>query len=216
MVNTRAETSTDIQLATRCAAIASGGTALIHFAAAPAHWGSWALSAGVFVFVAACQAAWAYSAWTRPTSLVLGAGIAVNLAIAVLWISSRTEGIPFGPHAGQPEAVEGAGICALLLECYIVMGAGWAWIRESQAARVSGVRTALVLLGANGVIAVVVTLGLAATVNGGHQHGATQGVTEAHDVVPSPSAPSPSVQPSSAPVTDMGLHTDGHDHQHGD
>ena len=215
MVNTRAEKSTDIQLASRCAAIASGGAALIHLAAAPAHWGSWVLSAVFFVFVAVVQAMWAYVAWTRPTSLVLGAGIAVNLAISVLWISSRTEGIPFGPHAGQPEAVDGAGICALLLECYVVMGAGWAWIRESQAERVSGLRTTLVLLGANGVIAAVVTLGLAATLNGQHPHGTAPGVTEArgdaHSVVSVPSSP-----PSSAPVTDMGLHTDGHDHRHGD
>ena len=214
-MNTRAEKSTDIRLASRCAAIASAGAALIHLAAAPAHWGSWALSAVFFVFVAAFQATWAYLVWTKPTSLVLGAGIAVNLAIAVLWISSRTAGVPFGPHAGQREAVEGAGICALLLECYIVMGAGWAWIRENEAERVSGVRTALVLLGANGVIAAVVTLGLTSALHGHHPHGVTHGVTEAHGAVPSPPAPPPA-PPSSAPVTDMGLHTDGHDDQHGE
>lgn len=32
---------------------------------------------------------------------------------------------PFGPSAGEPEPVGAAGICVLLLQCYVVMGAGW-------------------------------------------------------------------------------------------
>lgn len=208
MVNTRAEKSTDIRLASRCAATASAGAALIHLAAAPMHWGHWVLSALFFVAVAVFQAGWAYLAWTRPTTAVLGAGIAVNLAVAVLWVVSRTDGVPFGPNAGRPEAVEGAGICALLLECYVVMGAGWALIRASQAEQVSGVRTALVLLGANGVVAVAVALGLTSALHGHHHHG----VTEAQPGV-SPPAVEP-VPDRGLPVTDMGLETDGHDHRH--
>ncbi len=214
-MTTRAEKSTDIRLAARCAAIASAGAALIHLAAAPAHWGGWALAGVFFVVVAAFQAAWARLAWTRPAGPVLGAGIAVNVAVAALWVASTTVGLSFGPHAGQREAVGGAGICALLLECYIVMGAGWAWFRGTQAEHVSGARTALVLVGANGVIAVMVALGLTSVLHGDHHHGVTPGVTEAHPVVAPP--PDSSLPVGEAqPVTDMGLETDGHDHHHGE
>lgn len=215
-MNTRAEKCTDIRLAARCAAIASVGAALIHLAAAPMHWGTWALAGVFFVATAAFQAAWAHAAWTQQTALVLGAGVVVNVAIAALWIASTTVGLSFGPHAGQREAVEGAGICALLLECYIVMGAAWAWFRGTQAEHVSGVRTALVLLGANGVIAVMVALGLTAVLHGDHQHGVTPGVTEAHGVVTPPSPSQPVSVGEALPVTDMGLETDGHAHQHGE
>ncbi len=210
-MDTRAARNTDIRLASRCAAIASAGAALIHLAAAPGHWGAWALAGVFLVAVAVSQAAWAYVVWTRPKTIVLGAGIAGNVAVAALWIAATTVGLSFGPHAGQREAVEGAGICALLLECYIVMGAGWAWFRGTQAEQVSGVRTALVLLGANGVIAVAVALGLTSVLQGDHQHP----VTEAHAVVTPPSA-EPVPDGAALPVTDMGLETDGHDHRHGE
>ena len=82
-----------------------------------------------------------------------------NAGFAALWIWSRTAGEPFGPNAGEPEAVQAAGICALLLECYIVMGAAWAWFRGDRAEPVSGFGSALVMLGANTVVVAAVTAG---------------------------------------------------------
>lgn len=75
-----------------------------------------------------------------------------------------------GPSAGQPEAVGTAGIAVLLLECYVVMGATWAWSRKFEPEEVSGFGRALVLMGANTIVAGAVTVGLVASLQGHHNH----------------------------------------------
>lgn len=216
----RAEAGTDSRVAARAAAIASLGAAVIHTAVTPDHWRDW-LPAGVFfASIAMFQLIWAVLAWTRPPSAVLAAGIAANAGIAALWVLSRTAGQPFGPNAGQTEAVQAAGICALLLECYVVMGAAWGWFRaEGRAAPVSGLGSTLVLLGANAVIASVVAVGLVSGVHGHDHHrdsdhredpttasaGADRVSPSAHRVLP----PQPPVDHG-----DHGDHGDHQDHRH--
>ena len=237
-VATNEATKTASRLAARCAAVASLGAAVIHFAVAPMHWRDWLPSGVFFASIAVFQLIWAFVAWSRPGSLVLAAGVLANAGSALLWVMSRTVGAPFGPYAGQPEAVEAAGICVLLLQCYVVMGAGWAWSRKYQTGEVSGFGRALVLMGANTVMAGAVAVGLAASLQG-HHHDHHGGSTEAqgerhagheahmdgnaHMEVhqhPSESLPQPMngvTQPSDAPtpaepglpVTDMGLDIDG-------
>lgn len=87
------------------------------------------------------QLIWARVVLARPTTAVLAAGIAANVGAAALWAVSRTAGAPFGPNAGEPELVQAAGLCALLLEVYVVMGAGWVWYRSHQAELISGFAT---------------------------------------------------------------------------
>lgn len=233
-VTPKAEVQTDSALAARCAAIASAGAGLIHFAEMPVHWLQWWLSGLFFAVVAVFQLMWAFLSWTRPRTLLLAIGIAANAAAAALWAASRTSGLPFGPHAGAPEAVEAAGICALLLECYVIMGAAWAWLQDYEPEAVSRFRSALVLLGANGVIAGTVCVGIASTFQG---HAERHGPLEAHrnprvDIPqhhvepaspPAPSAPRAPLltvpelaDPADAglPVADLALHNDG-DHSPG-
>ena len=169
-VNFRAEAGTDRRLAARAAAIASLGAAAIHIAVLPGHWREWLPSGVFFASVAVFQLVWAILAWTRPPSVLLAAGIFANLGLAGLWVVARTAGQPFGPHAGETEAVQAAGICALLLECYVVMGALWAWFRsEERTAPVSGFSSAAVLLGANALVVTAVTVGVVSGVRG-HDH----------------------------------------------
>ncbi|HEX9832425.1 MAG TPA: hypothetical protein VGA66_04935 [Mycobacterium sp.] len=160
---------TDGRVAARAAATASVGAAVIHFAVTPAHWSDWLPSGVFFASIAVFQLIWALLAWTRPPAVLLAAGIVANAGFAALWVWSRTAGEPFGPNAGEPEPVQAAGICALLLECYIVMGAAWAWYRGDRAEPVSGVGSALILLGANTVVAAAVTAGVASGLHG-HDH----------------------------------------------
>lgn len=165
---------TDIRVAARAAAIASIGAAVIHFAVTPSHWSDWLPSGVFFASIAVFQLIWAFLVWTRPPAVLLAAGIVANAGFAALWVWSRTAGEPFGPNAGEPEPVQAAGICALLLECYIVMGAAWAWFRGDRAAPVSGVGSALVLLGANTVVAAAVTAGVASGLQGHDHHHAPE------------------------------------------
>ena len=199
----------DNRLSARCAAVASIGAAVIHLGVTPAHWRDWAASGVFFASIAVFQLVWGFLAWSRPTAVALAAGIAVNAGSVGLWIVSRTGGMPFGPHAGQPEAVEAAGICVLLLQCYVIMGALWTWLRSSRAQQVSGTGRALVLLGANSVMAVAVTVGLASGLQG-HRHDLPPLSTPATTAAHTESAQTPHAEP----VTNMGLHTGGDHHDH--
>lgn len=166
---------TDNRLAARCAAVASIGAAVIHFAVAPMHWKDWVPAGVFFASIAFFQLAWGFLAWSRPTRLLLATGIAANVGSAALWVVSRTAGAPFGPpNAGAAEAVEAAGICVLLLQCYVVMGAAWVLVRRYRAhAFFSGVGRTLVLVGANTVMALAVTAGLASGLHGHQRHHGT-------------------------------------------
>ena len=165
-VSRRAATKTDSGLAARVAAVASLGAALIHFAVIPTHWKEWIPSGLFFVSIALFQLIWARVVLTRTTTAVLAAGILGNVGAAALWALSRTAGAPFGPHAGEPEFVQAAGLCAVLLEVYVVMGAGWVWYRGRQAAPIPAFANAIVLLGLGAVIASAATVG----VTSGLQH----------------------------------------------
>ncbi|MGZ8801260.1 MAG: hypothetical protein ACXWZL_01200 [Mycobacterium sp.] len=221
-------------MAARAAAAASIGAAVIHFAVTPAHWLDWLPSGIFFASIAVFQLIWALLAWTRPPAILLAAGVIANAGFAALWVWSRTAGEPFGPNAGEPEAVQAAGICALLLECYIVMGAAWAWFRGDRAEPVSSVGSALVLLGANTVVAVAVTAGVASGLQGhdhhhapdeaqseyqaphnehtaGHPNQSEPAVPLDAQVTRPPTAPEPAE--SSLPPTELSHDTDG-DHHH--
>ncbi|WP_144418227.1 hypothetical protein [Mycobacterium sp. EPa45] len=218
---------THSQLAARCGAVASIGAAVIHFAVTPMHWQDWMPSGLFFASIAVFQLLWGFLVWSRPTALLLIAGVLGNAGSAALWVMSRTAGAPIGPNAGEPEAVEAAGICVLLLQCYVVMGAGWALSRRYRTDEVSGWGRALVLLGANTVMAGAVTVGLASTLQGHHHHHGAEaeaGQEPAHTThmeghphhadptVPpggGPTQPSPAAVPGEPgrPVTDMKLNT---------
>ncbi len=201
---------------------------MIHVAVTPLHWRDWVLSGLFFAIVAVFQLIWAYFAWSRPTVLVLAAGIALNIGLVALWVTSHTTGAPFGPNAGQPEAVEPAGISVQLLQCYVVMGAAWAWFRGYQAEEVSGFNRAMVMLGAHTVMVGAVTVGLTSSFVGHHHHHdePAQMQAEDHHRAITPPAVVPAEQ--GLPVTDMGLDTgsgapppggpapdaDGHQHHH--
>jgi hypothetical protein len=168
-MSSRAATGSDSKVAARAAALASLGAAVIHFAATPAHWRDWMPSGLFFATIAVFQLLWAILVWTRPPVLLLAAGMVVNATTAALWVWAHTAGAPLGPNAGATEAVSAAGICVLLLECYVVMGAAWAWYRRDQPESVSSFASAAVLLGANTVVVAAVAAGVFSGLQG-HDH----------------------------------------------
>lgn len=194
----RAATETDSGLALRLAATASFGAAVIHFAVVPTHWNEWAPSGLFFVSMALFQLIWARLLLTRTTTAVLAAGILGNAGAAALWLVSRTAGAPFGPHAGLPELVQAADLCALLLEVYVVMGAGWVWYRGRRVAPIPAFANGIALLGLGAVIASAATVGVASSLQGGHHgpaaaepehHTTTIGHGDGHHDHPAPAAP---------------------------
>lgn len=200
-------TDTDGRVAARAAAVASIGAATIHLAVTPGHWREWLPSGLFFASVAVFQLLWAFLAWTRPPAALLATGIGVNTGLAALWVFSRTAGAPFGPNAGQTEAIKAAGICALLLECYIIMGAAWAWLRSDERAQpVSGISSALVLFGANTVVAVAATVGFASGLQGHDHHDG------GHRVPVEAEGSTPGSTESFVGTVDSAHHEGGHQH----
>jgi hypothetical protein len=226
-MSSRAATGSDSTVAARAAAFASLGAAVIHFAVTPAHWRDWMPSGLFFATVAVFQLLWAILAWTRPPVLLLAAGMVVNATSAALWVWAHTAGAPLGPNAGETEAVAAAGICVLLLECYVVMGAAWAWYRRDQPESVSSFASAAVLLGANTVVVVAVTAGVFSGLQGhGHHHspleaeGVPAVVHKEHGAQLVPAAPvasraaKPAAPASPAPRPAVADHDGDGGHQH--
>jgi hypothetical protein len=101
----------------------SAGAGAIHFAVIQSHFEEyWAF--GVFFATAAwLQILWAMWVVARPGRVAALTGIAINGAITVVWIISRTVGIPFGPEPGVAEAVEFVDVAATSLQVLAVLGA---------------------------------------------------------------------------------------------
>lgn len=230
----RAAKKTDSRLAARLAALASFGAASIHFAVVPTHWQEWMPAGLFFASIALFQLIWARVALVRTTVPVLAAGIMLNVGAVALWAVSRTAGAPFGPHAGEAELVQAADLCALLLQIYVVMGAGWALYRGCHGQPISAFTDAIVLLGAIAVVALASTMGVASGLRHGHHapaaesdhHGASGGRTDGHHghgPTPATSAPTAELtHPLSVPTptvpphpTAEPLHDEaGGDHHH--
>jgi hypothetical protein len=76
------------------------------------------------------QVAWAAPVSVRLDARTLDLGVAVNATVVAAWITSRTIGLPLGPHAWLPEPVGAADATATVLELLIVIGA--TLVRVSQ------------------------------------------------------------------------------------
>ncbi len=110
--------------------------ALIHLWVTPEHFGEWWGYGAFFLVAALAQVLYAPLVLVWPTRVVLLLGIGGNLAIVVLYLLTRTVGIPlFGPGAGE---VEGAGfvdLCATASEAGIAVALVAALLRETTPQR---------------------------------------------------------------------------------
>ncbi|MGB0971121.1 MAG: hypothetical protein ACPGVG_09195, partial [Mycobacterium sp.] len=147
-------------LIARVAAAASLGVALIHLAVLTSHWQEWRPSGVFFALLAVFQFGWALATAVRTPAAVLASGIVVNLTAIALWALSRTSGIPFGPHAGEAEAMQASGVAAVLLEGTVVIGATCVWILGPRTVALSGMTYGIVLATASAAIAAAVVIGV--------------------------------------------------------
>ena len=75
----------------------------IHFAAAPAHFAEVVLYGAFFVLVGATQVAIGVGLLRRPSRRLAMLAVIVTLVVFAVYYVSRTSGVPFGPHAYEPE-----------------------------------------------------------------------------------------------------------------
>jgi hypothetical protein len=111
--------------ALRAVAALSLLAAMIHIWVMPEHFEEW-WGYGTFFLVAAfAQGLYAPGLLLWPNRAILLAGVAGNLVIVILWLVTRTSGIPlFGPHAGDIEEMGTLDLVCTLAEVGIIAGLG--------------------------------------------------------------------------------------------
>lgn len=102
--------------ATAVAAAALAGAAAVHAAVVPEHLAEWAAAGVFFAVLAGAQAATAVAVLRRPGPSSWSVAVAVSAAPLVIWLWSRTMGIPSGPEAGVTEPVGLADVAAGCLQ----------------------------------------------------------------------------------------------------
>jgi hypothetical protein len=85
------------------AAALSGVAALIHVAVCPEHFREGFIYGVFFAVSAGCQLGWSGLVFARHNRWLAPAGLVGNASIVLLWMVTRTVGIPLGPEAGEVE-----------------------------------------------------------------------------------------------------------------
>jgi hypothetical protein len=111
--------------------VLSLGAGVIHMVVVGPHFHESALAGWFFVGVTVFQIGWSGVLTARADRRVLSIGLFVNLFVIMVWVLSRTVGLPSGLEADGPEAVGFADVVATALEILIVTGTALA-IRHGQ------------------------------------------------------------------------------------
>ena len=91
----------------------SAGAAAIHFAVIFEHFADYALYGAFFLVIAWAQMIWAAVVLWRPSRLWLWLGAAGNALVVVVYVASRTAGLPIGPDVGNPEPAGGLDVVSV-------------------------------------------------------------------------------------------------------
>ena len=117
-ISERRNLSDSLPIAVAILSAAAGG---IHGTLAPEHAKEhWSFGA-FFLAAAAFQVAWSFFILAAPSRRAWLIGATGNAAIAVVWILSRTSGLPMGPSPWQREAAGFVDVLATLYELAIVV-----------------------------------------------------------------------------------------------
>ena len=116
------------------------GSAVIHAAVIPDHLAEWTAAGVFFIVLTVVQVVVAGLLVTRMDRSLLLLAVLLNAGPLLLWLCSRTLGLPFGPSAGVPETIGLADIVACILEavalaaaCLLHGSARWAAHPSSSA-----------------------------------------------------------------------------------
>ena len=134
------------------------GSAAVHALVVREHLDHWPAAGLFFVVLAAGGLVVGMALLRRVDTPRLLAALALSGGPLLVWVASRTVGLPFGPEAGEPEQVGQADVAACLLA---LIGAGAALILLRAAPRLRDrALPAGAQLVALGLVAVVTVVGL--------------------------------------------------------
>jgi hypothetical protein len=168
-----APTSADpgISVAQASLAALSMAAAAIHFAVMGEHFAEYVAFGVFFSVVAWLQASWAVGVIVLPSRRLL------------VWLTSRTAGLPIGPEAGAPEPASFVDVLSTILEAAIVVGTAALLLRGRPTPSVRRLPVWLGLVGLVVVLAMLTTWSVAAGANPegeqGMDHGGHDGAASA-------------------------------------
>lgn len=110
------------------------GSAAIHAAVVPEHLAEWPAAGTFFVVLTIGELALGLAVLVRLTRPVLVSAAGVSAVALLLWLSSRTVGLPVGPEPWTPEAVGLADVVCCLLEVVTLIAAVALLLRSSRPA----------------------------------------------------------------------------------
>jgi hypothetical protein len=116
-------------------ALAGVAAAAVHVVVMPDHFEESALYGTFFATAAIAQFGYSALLLARPSRSLLAAGVLGNAAILVLWLITRTVGIPLGPAAGTTETFGGLDVLASVFELTIAIGGTALILRRQQPLR---------------------------------------------------------------------------------
>ena len=151
------------------------GAAAVHAAVVREHLDHWPTAGLFFVLLAVAGFAVGTALLRRVDALRLLAALALSVGPLLVWLVSRTAGLPFGPEAGVPEQVGLTDAAACLLELAGV-GAALILLRPAPRLRDRALPAAAQLAGL-GLVAAVTVVGLtsAAVVHPAHAEDSPHG-----------------------------------------
>ncbi len=102
------------------AALLSVGAGYVHLAYVGSHWRDWWAYGVFFLATGIFQVLYGVLVLRRPRALVALLGVAANLGIVGMYVISRTEGVPLGPHEGVKEQAGAIDIATTASEIVLV------------------------------------------------------------------------------------------------
>lgn len=151
----------------------------IHFAVMGEHFDEYFAFGLFFSVVAWLQALWALGVVVAPTRSVLTAGLVGNAVVAVVWVISRTTGLPVGPKPGTPEPAAFLDVLSTALETGIVVVAAALLMRRRPPRASRGGAGASLMVAAFALALVLLTT--AAVASGGQAEEGHAGEEHAGD-----------------------------------
>jgi hypothetical protein len=160
-------------------AILSLGAGSIHFAFAPGHFGQGWAHGAFFLAVGWFQLAWAVGVFVRPSRRLWLLGL-VNAGVILVWVLSRTVGVPFIPHGSTIEAVGVADTTSSVFEYLIVLGSVLLLVKPALLRGGLSLRPAASILTAGLVVAGVSAVGLTPSFASHSHNAALPGLVHVH------------------------------------
>jgi hypothetical protein len=161
-----------LALAATLSLIAAG----VHMLVTPEHLAAWWGYGAFFVAVTNAELALACLLMLRPSARLVHAGLWSTLATLLMYLVSRTAGVPLGPDAGLVEEVEALGIIASVSEAALLVvlaGMLGARSRSRTLTAFAGIAVALWMAALSGVLPPGVA-------TDGHAHGQHQSAAGGH------------------------------------